>query len=213
MFIAQFFIVQGQDTTKVVKADSINYFNLSIDDLNNLESNYNVSEIEKLFNNTTDIASKSSLSIKRSPSIISVLSRTEIEKSGAREIIDLLNFIPSIQFNLDIQGSVSFSIKGMPAQDGKVLILLDGLEMNENAFGTPQFARQYPIDLIQQIEVIQGPGSSSYGGYASYSVISITTKNATEINGGQIHSSFGTISNAISQTNFSFGIGEKYKRH
>ena len=59
-----------------------------------------------------------------------------------------------------------------------MLILVDGIEFNEQSFGTLQFGSHISADLIDKIEIIRGPGSAMYGGTAELAVIKITSKGA-----------------------------------
>jgi outer membrane receptor for ferrienterochelin and colicin len=199
----------AQDTTKLNIPDTTDFSTMSLEDLIKLKSSYKSTELEKLINQSIEVASKKPLSLKKSPSIISVITSEEIQKSGARDLIDVLSMVPGIQFNVDVQGSVGISIRGLWAQEGKILVLLDGQEMNETAFGSPQFGQHYPIDQIKKIEIIRGPGSASYGGFAEYAVINIITKSGEDLNGIQISSTVGQTANTYARQNLNFAIGHK----
>jgi outer membrane receptor for ferrienterochelin and colicin len=199
----------SQDTTNIIINDSTDFSNLSIEELMKLKSTYQSSDMEKLINQSIEVASRKPLSLKKSPSVISVITADEIEKSGSNDIIDVLNMIPGIQFNMDVQGSVGISMRGLWAQEGKVLVLFDGQEMNDVAYGCPQFSQQYPINQIKKIEVIRGPGSASFGGFAEYAVINIITKNGEDLKGGSIHSTIGQTSNTYTRQNLDFSLGNK----
>ncbi|MBL7925061.1 MAG: TonB-dependent receptor plug domain-containing protein, partial [Bacteroidia bacterium] len=58
----------------------------------------------------------------------------------------------------------------------KVVLFIDGQEMNESLYSTLQFGNHYPIDHIERIEIIRGPGSALHGGFAAYAVINIITR-------------------------------------
>ncbi len=201
----------SQDTTKLIIPDTTDFSTMSLEDLIKLKSTYKSTELEKLINQSIEVASRKPLSLKKSPSIISVISSDEILKSGARDLIDVLNLVPGIQFNVDVSGSIGISIRGLWAQEGKVLILYDGQEMNEIDYGSLQFAQQYPINQIKKIEIIRGPGSASYGGFAEYAVINIITFSGDELNGLHINSTIGQTSTVMSQQNLNISYGRKIK--
>ncbi len=203
------FNITAQDTSKVAIKDSTDFSNLSIEELMKLKSTYQSSDMEKLINQSIEVASKKPLSLKKSPSVISVITADEIERSGSNDIIDVLNMIPGIQFNMDVQGSVGISMRGLWAQEGKVLVLFDGQEMNDVAYGCPQFSQQYPINQIKKIEVIRGPGSASFGGFAEYAVINIITKNGEDLKGGSVHTTMGQTNNTYARQTLDFSIGNK----
>ncbi len=211
IFINLSFLSFSQDTSKVVITDTTDFSKYSLEELIKLKSSYNSTDMEKLINSSIEVASRKPLSIKKSPSVVSVITDEEINKSGARDLIDILQMVPGIELNGDVFQSVSISIRGLSAQEGKVLLMIDGQEMNEIDYGTVQLFQQYPINQIKKIEIIRGPGSANYGGYAEYLVINILTKNATDLNGLHLSSSVGQTKNATARTNFNLAFGGKHK--
>src|SRR5213075_3298255 len=61
-----------------------------------------------------------------------------------------------------------------------VLVLVDGHVMNEQWDGTAYFEQGLgiPLELIDHIELVLGPGSVLYGGNAMLAVINVVTKSA-----------------------------------
>ncbi len=74
----------------------------------------------------------------------------------------------------------------MWSYEGKVLLSVDGIEMNELLFGTAQFTNRFPVDQIKSVEIIWGPGSAIYGGFAGLNVINIVTKKSADYNSGSL---------------------------
>ena len=64
-----------------------------------------------------------------------------------------------------------------------VLILTANFKAVIDAISTLQFGGHYPIERINRIEIIRGPGSAMYGGNAEYAVINIITSDNSEFNG------------------------------
>ncbi len=189
--------------------DTTDLSNLSIEELSKLKSRYKTTEMEKMVTQAIIAASRKPLSLKRSPSIVSVITADDIEKSGARDIMDVFRLIPGVDFNADVQGVVGISFRGLWANEGKVLLLLDGQEMNEIVYSTLMFGNNYNISQIKKIEVIRGPGSAIYGGFAEYAVISIMTKSAEEINGLNANIIVGQAINTYARQNMSLSVGKK----
>jgi outer membrane cobalamin receptor len=173
------------------KKDSLNFYDMTIEQLLSLKAHGVPSELEKLINSLISVASKKPLSARESPSIVSLVTAEEIKNSGARDLIDVLRLVPGIDFGVDVQGVVGIGMRGNWAHEGKVLILLDGQEMNEILYATTQFGNHFPIDQIKKIEIIRGPGSAIYGGYAEYGVINIITKQGGDINGVAVSGIYG----------------------
>lgn len=172
------------------------------------DSFYDMS-LEDLMEIPVSVASKTELSQRESPGIISVITDSEIRNMGARDLMDLLNMIPGIQLASDVQGNVGIGIRGNWAFEGKVLVLLDGQEINETLYSSVTFGNRFDIHSIQKIEIIRGPGSSIYGGYAELGVINIITKSGEQRKGASAQASVGHTLDNVARTNFSLGLGDK----
>lgn len=131
----------------------------------------------------SDIASIRARPIEEVPGIVSVVSQQQIADTGARDLSDVLMLVPGFALDSDLESMVGLTFRGMMGQEGKVLLILDGIEMNEPLYGSLPIYQHFPADSIAEVEIIRGPGSSVYGGTAGLSVIRVTTKGA-EQNGG-----------------------------
>jgi outer membrane cobalamin receptor len=156
--------------------------------------------LQDLLNMQVSVASVKKTTVKESPGIITVITRDDIEKSGARNLFDVLLTVPGFDFGMDTQGNIGLIVRGEWANEGKVLVLVDGQPMNELHYYTVQYAR-FDVNQIERIEIIRGPGSAMYGGNAEMAVISITTRTAKALNnGGDVYGSYGQMTS---------GFGEK----
>jgi len=196
------------DTTK---KDSLSFYDMTLEQLLNLKAHGVPSELEKLINSLISVASKRPLNVRESPSIVSLITAEEIKASGARDLIDVLRMVPGIDFGVDVLGTVGLGMRGNWAHEGKTLVLLDGQEMNEILFGTTQFGNHFPIDQIKKIEIIRGPGSAIYGGYAEYGVVNIITKQGEDINGVSVSGIYGMTQNDYMHRNVYLSAGKKIK--
>jgi outer membrane cobalamin receptor len=199
------------DSTNVQIDTTIDYYEMSLEQLISLKSHGIPSELEALINSLIAAASKKPLSSRESPSIVSLITQEEIKNSGARDLIDVLRLVPGMDFGMDVEGVVGLGIRGNWAHEGKVLILLDGQEMNEILFATNQFGNHFPIDLIKRIEIIRGPGSAIYGGFAEYGVINIITVQGADLQGVAAKATYGQMTSAMGRANGSLAGGFKKK--
>jgi len=197
----------AQDTTHVV--DSLSIYNMSLEDLLKIKESGVSSQLESIINSLIGVASKKSVSLRNSPAIVTLITEEEIERSGARDLIDVLRLVPGIDFGSDVQGVVSIGIRGNWAHEGKVLLLLDGQEMNEILYSSLQLGNHFDVSQIKRIEIIRGPGSAIYGGYAEYGVINIITKSGADIHGVSASVSDGEMQNAFGHRNISVAAGNK----
>jgi outer membrane receptor for ferrienterochelin and colicin len=145
-------------------------FDLSLDQLSKVEIK-------------SDITSIKSKPIREQPGIVSVVTQQEISESGARDLSDVLMQVPGFSFDSDVQSMVGLTFRGLQGQEGKVLLIVDGLEVNDPLYGSLPILNHIPAEAIEQVEIIRGPGSAMYGGSAALAVIRITTKGAGQ-NGG-----------------------------
>lgn len=185
---------------------------MSLEDLLKLKAHGVPSELEALINSLISVSSKKAINTREAPGIISLITEDDIKNSGARDLIDVLRMIPGIDFGVDIEGVVGLGMRGNWANEGKILILLDGQETNEILYASSQLGNRFPVDLIKRIEIIRGPGSAIYGGYAEYGVINIITKQAEDINGVYASATYGHMQKDFGRKNISLAIGKKDER-
>lgn len=140
-------------------------------------------ELLALLNTPVTVASQKAMTTRESPGIVSLVTREEILASGARDLIDVLRMVPGFDFASDVQGVVGPAVRGLWGFEGKVLLLVDGQELNETRYGTLQFGNHVPVDQIRQIEIIRGPGSAIYGGFAELAVINVITRGGSDLRG------------------------------
>lgn len=170
--------------------------------------------LEELMNVEVSVSSKTrEKSLRESPGIISVITSEDIANSGARDLIDVLNLVPGFSFGVDVFNVVGAGIRGNWGFEGKILLLIDGIQMNEHNYGVFALGNHYPIEHIDKIEIIRGPGSVIYGGFAELGVINIITKNAEKIDGTQINLMHGQMQKNIGRQNLSFMHGETLKNN
>jgi outer membrane cobalamin receptor len=193
----------------IIQKDTLDYYEMSIEQLQKLKAVGVSSDLEKLINSLIGVASKKPLSGRESPSIVSLITQEEIKNSGARDLIDVLNMVPGVDFGVDVEGIVGIGMRGNWAHEGKVLLLLDGQEMNEVLFGTTQFGNHLAVDQIKRIEVIRGPGSAIYGGYAEYGVINIITRDGEDIDGISVSGTYGQMEHTYARRNIAVSAGKK----
>jgi outer membrane receptor for ferrienterochelin and colicin len=108
-----------------------------------------------------------------------------------------------------VEGVVGLGMRGNWVHEGKVLLLLDGQEMNEIMFATTQFGNHFPVEQIKKIEIIRGPGSAIYGGFAEYGVINIITKSGSDLNGISVSGTYGQMQGDYARRNINLMAGQK----
>ncbi|MGL5891150.1 MAG: TonB-dependent receptor plug domain-containing protein [Bacteroidia bacterium] len=174
---------------------------LTLEQLLQLRALDSSSVTEAELNARIEAASQRPFSTREAPNVVTVITADEIRNSGARDLIDVLRMVPGIEFGTDVEGSFSIGIRGQWAAEGKMLITVDGVEMNEIIFGSFLFGNEFPITAIKRVEVIRGPGSIVNGGFAALGVINIITRDLTEKPGIKISTSAGSTQTGFSRNN------------
>lgn len=165
--------------------------------------------LEQLMNVNVSVVSELPMNGRESPGIVTVITRDEIIESGAKDLMQILQLIPGFDFGVDAEGVVGIGVRGNWGHEGKVLMLWDGLEMNEELYSTLQFGGHYPVSQIKRIEIIRGPGSAIYGGYAEYAVINVTTINS-DLDGLIVDGEYSSFKDATSSKGISVAYGKKW---
>jgi iron complex outermembrane receptor protein len=124
-------------------------------------------------------ATRDTEEIRKVPARVTVITEDDIRKSGAANIVELLDKLEGIQFR---------SFSGNPAQSfidirgfggdtpfGKTLVMLDGRRLNRPDWSSINWM-QIPLSNIERIEIVRGPGSVLYGDAAIGGVINVLTK-------------------------------------
>ncbi|UII32339.1 TonB-dependent receptor plug domain-containing protein [Fulvivirga ulvae] len=190
--ILAIFLITSFQTHAQNESDTTDYFSMSLDELMNL---------------TITVASTEALSTRESPGIVNLITADEIARSGARDLIDVLRMIPGFEFGVDVQGVIGVGARGNWGHEGKILIQLDGQEMNERSFATTQLGNHFPLEQIERIEIIRGPGSAIYGGYAELGVINIITKKGKALNGVSVAGTYGQLPDALGRAEGTVMVG------
>src|SRR5512133_1030997 len=163
--------------------------------------------IDELLNMKTSVASKTILTPRETPGIISVITKDEIRNSGARDMIDVLRMIPGFDFGYDVQGVIGAGLRGNWVHEGKILMMIDGQPINELSYANVPFGNHIPVDQIKRVEIIRGPGSAIYGGTAELGVINIITQTGKDLNGAEISRTYGQMQHSMGRDNVSISTG------
>ena len=118
-------------------------------------------------------AAKHKQKIGFSPSAVIVITRKDIEESGAVHLLDLLRRYPALYAIMINPSHHMVFARG----SYRVLLLLDGRELNMEIF-PPPFYETIPVGIhnMERIEILLGPNSALYGANAVSAVINITTR-------------------------------------
>ncbi len=137
----------------------------------------------------TDIATFTKMNADFIPGMVTVLQGRDLEARGKRNVMEALTLVPGLDISLTQSGTPSMTSRGIgsPYLPATSLIMLDGVSMNSTTFGAASITCGIPIEQVERIEVIRGPGTSVNGEFAYNSVVNIITRQE----GNSIHASYG----------------------
>ncbi len=143
---------------------------------------------EQLANISISIASGTAKPAYQSAAVTSVITAEQIKTMGATELSQVLETVPGLHVGIQaVTNDPVYSMRGMSnGVNNQVLVLLNGTRYSVPYKGSGMQGMELPVEAIQQIEVIRGPGSALYGADAFAGVINIVTKKAKDIAGTEI---------------------------
>lgn len=138
--------------------------------------------LEELMNISVVTASKFEQTIKDAPSTISRISRDDIIEYGWLSGNDILARLPGFSISQDYDRK-TVSSRGVYEgwNNNHLLMLIDGVPMNDNMYGTAFTWEITPLVFTRSVEIIRGPGSALYGSNATNGVISYNTLSAKDL--------------------------------
>jgi outer membrane receptor protein involved in Fe transport len=122
---------------------------------------------------TLALATRHEESVKKVPAIAASFGREQIRALGARTVVDVLDVVPGLSISRDVQGFYRTAVRGL-RNDAEVLFLLNGHRLNN--FFDGKALMNLPVENLERIEVIRGPGSSLYGAGAFLGVVNLVTQ-------------------------------------
>jgi iron complex outermembrane receptor protein len=154
---------------------------------------------EQLFDATVMSVTKTDETVRTSPAAVYVLTNEDIMRSGATSIPEALRLVPGVQVARGNSSSWSISVRGLNSGlANKLLVLIDGREVYDALFsGVYWDIQDTPLEDIERIEVIRGPGASLWGANAVNGVINIITKSAAHTQGAMVSAIAGNQEHAI----------------
>ncbi|WIG97870.1 TonB-dependent receptor [Myxococcus sp. SDU36] len=121
---------------------------------------------------TLALATRHEAAVRTVPAIGASFSQQQLRSLGARTVADVLDVVPGLSVSRDVQGFHRTAIRGL-RNDAEVLFLLNGHRLN--SFFDGKALMNLPVENLERVEVIRGPGSALYGAGAFLGVVNIVT--------------------------------------
>jgi outer membrane receptor for ferrienterochelin and colicins len=137
-----------------------------------------LAELLSVLDEETTIATKTRLNSDFVPGMVTILNGADMEAIGMPTAFAALSTVPGIQTSRLSGGEPSLIMRGLqfPFNTGNVKVMVNSLAMSGETSGLNSSVLFMPIQQIDRIEVIRGPGSAIYGDYAFMGLVNITTK-------------------------------------
>ena len=150
--------------------------------------------LESLMNVQVTSVSKTEQKLSQTAAAIFVITQEDIARSGATNIPDLLRMVPGMDVAQINANTWAISARGFNARFSNDLqVLVDGRSVYTDSFGGVFWDQlDLPLEDIERIEVIRGPGGSIWGGNSVNGVINIITKKASQTKGAMVVGGGGT---------------------
>lgn len=150
----------------------------------NTEKLYSLS-LADLLKVKISVASLHEETVQEAPGIITVISQEEIQGFQARNLGDVLNrIVGTLLLSPDVFIEQSLSMRGQSTTpyNNHILILQNGRPIRDPITGgfKGTIYAGFPLDAIDRIEIIRGPGSVLYGSTAYSGVINLVTNQVKE---------------------------------
>jgi outer membrane cobalamin receptor len=161
-------------------------------------------------------------SIGKVPATVRVITAEDIRDNGYFTLEDALADLPGLQFR-NIEGFNSYVfMRGAPGQNNKVLLLVDGIQINELNSGGFYAGGQFNLANVERIEVVYGPASALYGTNAVSGIISIFTRSPRDSPGGRVSVQAGNLGARMADARYAhyskakdvgFSVSAMYKQN
>ena len=161
--------------------------------------------LEDLLNLQVTSVSKKQQSLSKAGAAVFVVTQEDIRRSGVRTVPDALRMVPGVQVAQVDRNRWAISIRGFLETFGnKVLVLIDGRTVYRSSIsGVFWDEIDVPVENIDRIEVVRGPGGTVWGANAVNGVINILTKKASDTQGVLVTTASG--SESLSESMVQFG--------
>jgi iron complex outermembrane recepter protein len=166
--------------------------------------------IEDLMNFRVTSVSKTEQVLSQAASAIFVITPEAIRRSGANNIPDLLRMVPGLDVARINANTWAISARGFNARlSNELLVLMDGRTVYTPTFGGVFWdVLDLPLENIERIEVIRGPGASIWGANAVNGVVNIITSNSSATQSLRLTGGDGNVDQGFGTVQYGGGLGK-----
>lgn len=128
-----------------------------------------------LLNQETELVTRTRMNADYVPGMITVMYGEDALRSGKRTVADALADVAGIFLVPTNSGDLRTIVRGIGATQNanNLKFLLDDTPVNRATDGSADWLLRMPIEQVDRIEVIRGPGSAIHGGFAFSGVVNV----------------------------------------
>ncbi len=129
-----------------------------------------------------------------SAAAIFVVTAEDIRDTGVTSVPEALRMVPGVSVARINANTWAVAARGFNGRfTNKLLVLIDGRTVYTPSFsGVYWDAQEIPLEDVERIEVIRGPGATLWGANAVNGVINIITRHTADTTGGQLLAGAGS---------------------
>ncbi len=154
-------------------------------------------------------AAKHEEPVSSTAAAVYVLTSDDIRRSGMTSIPELLRMVPGLDVAQVDANHWAISSRGFNGEfANKLLVLIDGRTVYGPFFGGVFWnVQDLPLEEIDRIEVIRGPGATLWGANAVNGVVNIITKEAKDTQGVFVSATYGSEEQPLSVVRYGGKLG------
>lgn len=124
-------------------------------------------------------------SLKTVPAAVTIFTREQLDRLGMDYLYELISLVPGYQLDRGADSGVNYTMSSRGRRNGaqarEIMVVVDGrIFANPRSGSIDSALPLIPLEQIERVEVIRGPGSALYGSSAFNGVINIITR--TDVN-------------------------------
>src|SRR5688500_337816 len=136
---------------------------------------------------------------------LTVITREQLEMLPVHTVADALRLLSSVDVRARGERGVQsdFAVRG--ANFGQMLVLVDGVRLNDAQSGHHNGDIPVPLDAVERIEILYGPGSSLFGADAFGGTVNVITRRSVEQPTLALHGGTSALAGGRGQAGFERG--------
>jgi iron complex outermembrane recepter protein len=168
-------------------------------------------DLEELAHVRVTSAARRPETLGNSSAAITLISHEDIRRSGAANLPEALRLLPGLAVFQAGTRDWAVSARGFHQQSSnKMLVLIDGRVIYSPIFaGVFWEMQRVPLEDVDRIELIRGPGAALWGANAVNGVINVVTRPAGETAGGFAAATAGSNDQAQVDLRYGGGAGQR----